>query len=57
MPKGKRIKARTIIMIDTEMSIGDISMMSILEACNSSLIGVYHEGNRISHKILQCGYY
>ena len=32
-------------------------MLSVLEACHSSVIGGHHSGIRTAHKILQCGYY
>ena len=34
-----------------------VDMLSVLEACHSSLVGRHHSGIRTAHKILQCGYY
>lgn len=34
-----------------------VEMISILKACHSPLVGACHGGTRITHKILQCGYY
>lgn len=39
------------------LCVSEVEMMSIIEACHSSLVGGHHGGARTIEKILQCGYY
>ena len=35
----------------------EVQMLSVFEACHSSLVGRHHCGIRTTHIVLQCGYY
>ena len=37
--------------------VPEVEMLSVLEACHSSLVGGHHSGIQTAHKIFQCVYY